>query len=107
MITDEAAEKALRYLASTDEKLGELVGHVKGLEHRMKTEKAMAFMQHSGTVAEREAASQTGPQYLSMITEHEAAVTETEIIKAKRKTRELVIEVWRSQNSNRRQAGQV
>lgn len=107
MITDDSAEKALRYLASTDEQLGELVGQVKGLEHRMKTEKAIAFLQHSGTVAEREAAALTGIEYLAMVDKYETAVTEMEIIRAKRKTRELGIEVWRSQNSNRRQAGQV
>lgn len=108
MITDEAAEKALRYLASTDEQLGELVGLVKGLEHRMKTEKAIAFLQSGQkSVAAKEAEALASDNYLAMLQTYEEAVTDMETVKAKRKTRELGIEVWRSQNSNRRQAGQV
>lgn len=97
--------KALDYLQSTDEQYGDLKGRVKALEYRMKVAKAMSFLETEGkgTIAEREAMSLVSDEYRHKIDELENTAVELETISAKRKRAELTIEVWRSQNANRRQ----
>ncbi len=101
----EKVSDCLDYLLSTDEEYGELRGRVKGLEHTLKVVKAQAFLEAKGegTNQEREAKAYTSEDYRRTREVYENAVIEMETIAAKRKSRELTIEVWRSQNANRRQ----
>ena len=100
----EKVTDCLEYLISTDDEYGELRGHVKGLEHRLKVAKAMAYIETSPdqAVAMRESLALTSETYKNALETYENAVVEMETIAAKRKSRELTIEVWRSQNANKR-----
>ena len=103
--TIRSVSECLQFLCDTDDDYGDLKGRVKGLEHRIKVAKAMAFLETEGkgTIADREAMSLSSEDYRHKIEELENTVAELETIAAKRKTCELIIEVWRSKNANRRQ----
>lgn len=105
--TSNDVSRALKYLSETDERYGWLVAAVKASEHKGKTAKALAFLSSEGTMAEKEAKSLASEDYKSWVEDYQNIVAECETIRARRKRAELVIEVWRSANSNRRQGIQV
>jgi len=102
-ITQLQVERAINYLAQTDDIYGELVGRCKALEYRIKVARSQAFLDATGTIAERDSIAQTSQEYKDKIDEYENAVMEKEIIAAKRKRAELTCDVWRSINAARRQ----
>lgn len=102
----EKVTDCLDYLLSTDEEYGALKGKVKALEHRLKVAKSEAYLEATGDQKKREADAYTSAVYRQKLEEYENATIDMETIAAKRKSRELVIEVWRSTNANRR-AGNV
>jgi hypothetical protein len=102
IISDDTVQKSLVYLAETDERLGQLKGRVKALEYQLKTVKAQTYLDSKGTVDERKSTAEITEDVIGMNIELSNAITELETIIAKRKTRELGIEVWRSVNANRR-----
>lgn len=95
--------EALEYLAGTDETYGWQRGHVAGLEYRIKSIEATGYLNSDGTQEQRKAMARTDQAYLEMINEYENAKIDLEVIAAKRKTAELHIEVWRTQQANKRQ----
>jgi len=100
-------EKALHYLASTDEAFAKARAMVKYLEHKRKTIKAEAYLRAPGnTINERESNAYTCKEMKDFLEEYKDAVYDEQILASKRKSAELAIEVWRSTNSNRR-AGMV
>lgn len=103
MVSEEQVENALKYLASTDEQVAQLKGHMKAAEHLLKVGKAMAFLKADGNNAEREAAALTSDEYAGLVEELENAVADYETIHNKRERAVLTIEVWRSENASRRQ----
>ena len=52
MISDEKRQKALTYQANTDEPAAAARDNEKGLDQRRKNNKAVAFLEASGTMAE-------------------------------------------------------
>lgn len=104
IISDETVQKGLKYLAETDEQLGQLKGHVKGLEHRLKTLKAQVYInaKGNGTDGDRKALAEINSDVVTMYEEYAGAVAEMETIIAKRKTRELGICVWQTSSANSR-----
>ena len=102
MIEEKQVEAALNYLSKTDEQSAAAKGRVKALEYRLKVEKAIQFLQASGTVAEKEATSLASETYADMVNEYQEAVTEFETFAAKRERAVLTIDVWRTEAANRR-----
>lgn len=103
IVSDDEVGKALEFLRDTDGDLGQVVGRVEGLQHRIKTAKAVALVnQRSGTVALKQAKADCSPEVIKLIDELENAVAERETLRARRKRAELCIEVWRTQNANMR-----
>ena len=102
MITDAYAEKALEYLNSTARQYGEVCGLVELQAHNIKIYRSMAFLEATGTVAEREANAWVGQQVKDAVETHSNAVTEKMEIITKRKAAELTIEVWRTQSASNR-----
>lgn len=100
--TEDDVDRALQYLAATDEGVSKAIASVKAHEHHMKTEKAFGFIRAKGTVAEREAQSLTTDGYVTSTQEHENLWADMETLKAKRKRNELVIDVWRTCAANSR-----
>ena len=96
-------EKALEYLASTDEKIGIAKGCVKSTEFQVKTSKAIAFLDAKGNnVAEREARAQIDHGHLTAMEAHADAVADYATLAAKRERAILTIEVWRTQEASSR-----
>ena len=96
--------ECLQYLAETDEKFGQLKASVKYFaEYETKRVKALAFVEAEGkTIPLKEANSMLDERVSKVYLEKEEVETEMEIMAAKRKTAELRIDVWRSQNANKR-----
>jgi hypothetical protein len=104
IVSDERVQKALKYLAETDEPLAQARALMKGLEHRLKTLKAQVYIEAKGhgTDGDRKAMAEVDTRAVSMQCKIEDAFADVETMSAKRKTEELIVEVWRSCNSNRR-----
>lgn len=103
MISDERVEAAMNMLADTDETAALAKAKVKALEVYGKTAKAFAFLETTGTVAEREAKALTSSIYREWQKDYEKAVIESETIANKRASAAGEREVWRSLQANRRQ----
>ena len=96
-------EKALNYLAKTDEEFARAKAMVKYLEHKRKTIKAEAYLRAPGnTINERESNAYCCQEMRDFLEEYKDAVYDEQILASKRKSAELAIEVWRSKNANRR-----
>ena len=102
MIEDKQVEAALFYVRDHAGEAGQLAGAVKEAEARRKTSMAISFLQATGTVAERQARSRTDPAVMVAYHDYCEAVADYEKIKLNIKAAEMLIEVWRTENSNRR-----
>jgi len=102
MISEQKVEAALEYLRDSAKQYGEICGLVELRAHNIKIYRSMAFLEASGTVAEREALAWVNPDVKAAVEGHAEAVTEKNTIYTTRKAAELVCEVWRSQNASSR-----
>ena len=106
MISDDRLQKALTYLATTDESAARARALMEGLSDQRKTVKAIGFLDASGTRDERESSAYVSSEYREHGKRYEDAVFEYEALRNKRSTEALIVEVWRSEQANRR-AGNV
>ncbi len=102
MIDERRLEKAMTYLAQSDEKAAELKAEVDRSEYKAKTTKATVFLHLEGTVAEREAGAMTANETKDAYRAHFQAIRDYQAVANKRELERLVVEVWRSENANRR-----
>lgn len=103
----ERVGKAINFLANSDEQYGKLCAAVSAVEHKGKTIKAIEYLKASGPVAERNAIVECSQAFKDWTEELENITADREILRARRKTAELLIEVWRSVNSSRRQGASI
>ena len=101
-ITPGLAEKALAYLVDSDVDAAMAKARVDLLDDRKKTILADEYMKASGSQGDRIKAAESSEAYKSHIQKLHDARYEWEIIRNKRKSAELQIEMWRSQNANMR-----
>jgi hypothetical protein len=101
-ISDDRLQKALVYLAETDMPAAQAKAKVKALEQRRKTVKAVVFLESDGTMAEKEAKAYASREYQDIVNDYENAVADSELYANKRRTEELIVEIWRSLGANRR-----
>ena len=88
----------------TDDLHGRLKGSIKGYEHRLKALKASLKRQSALTSdCAREDEALAHPDYQALLKEYEGMCIDFHTIDARRQTWALTIEVWRSQNANKRQ----
>lgn len=106
MITEERRDKALDYLARTDEPCAKARALMKGLEKQEKTILAKVFLEVEGTDGVRKEKAKASKEYIDWQEKYKAAVLDYETMYNYRNTAEMIIELWRSENSNRR-AGMV
>lgn len=102
MISNDKLTRALTYLAETDEPAAKARGLLAGLEAQEKTILAVETLKHEGTIQHKEAKARTSEAYAVWRDKYESAVVDNELYRNKRKTAELIIEVWRSFNANQR-----
>ena len=107
IIDDGDITDVLSLLVNTDESHARAKAKVKYLDHKVKVVKAQQFLAHTeGTQQTKESKAISSAEYRVICKEYEEAVYESEILSAKRKHAELKIEIWRTEQANRR-AGQV
>jgi sugar phosphate isomerase/epimerase len=102
VISDDRCERALRYLAETDEEAAELKANVERCEFKAKQVKASVFLHFTGTVGEREAEALTGQRTTAAYEEYFKAIRDYQAVANKRALQVLIVEVWRSLQANRR-----
>lgn len=102
MLIDEIRlQKALHYLATTDEPAAGLRADVERAEFRAKEIKDAVFLVVTGTVAERQALAGTNKDYTAAMNDYFLALRTSDAMRNKRSTETIVIDCWRSLNSGR------
>jgi hypothetical protein len=101
-MTEAQVEKAMHYLAETDEPHAKAKALVKGLEQSLKTVKAIAYLGAEGTVAERESQAYASMEYRAQTEAYQNAVGDYELLENKRTRAVLTIDVWRTMEASRR-----
>jgi hypothetical protein len=100
-------ERALQFLAETDEKAASLKADVARTEYVAKLRESSAYLTASGeTVKERESIAKTAPDVQEGWDLHFKAIAEFEKVRARRERAVLVCDLFRTLAANRR-AGQV
>lgn len=111
LISDEMVEFALNYLATTDESCAVAKALMKRLDQSRNTERSLAMLDvdedigrygKKMTVAAKESLAYTSKRYQEWLKEFGDAVGDYEILNNKRATEIARIEVWRSEQANRR-----
>lgn len=106
MIDEDRLQKALTYLATTDEPCAALRADMERAEYKAKAVKSTVFKHSQGSVADRNAIAETAEETSAAWDQFFDLSYKYEAMKNKRATEVIVIETWRSLNSNRRM-GQV
>ena len=106
MITDDRLQKALTYLATTDEDAALAKARVEECGNTCKRARALAYLAADGAVKERESKAEISPAVEAAEGARIDAVLAFERLKNKRGTEERIVEVWRSLGANRR-AGNI
>jgi hypothetical protein len=101
LITQSRLQKALTYLAETDEPAAALRADVERAEFKAKALRDTVFLHVEGTVAERNSTAGTHSTYYDAMEVYFAALKASEAMKNKRATESIVIDTWRSLNSGR------
>lgn len=102
MITTERLQRALTFIAETDEQAATLKTDVERLHYRVKQIKAAIFVHENGSVAMRQAVAEGHTHTETAVAEYLDAYQKSEALQNKRKTEALVIDVWRSLNASKR-----
>ncbi len=102
IVSESRLQKALTYLAETDESAANAKALMIGIENQEKTILGTVFLEMSGTVAEREAGARSSQALKDWQSQYKDAVYNYEILRNKRNTESLIVEVWRSLNANQR-----
>ena len=102
MISSDRLQQALTYLATTDESCAKAKAYLMGLEELTKSVKAERFLIAIGTNGERDAVAYASANYREHIEKIGEATYSYEMVRNKRMTEALIVEVWRSENANRR-----
>ena len=103
MITDDVkAEEAHNALTDSDEEYGRLSAYVKMAPHMTKLIKAKAFLNTSGTVAERESMAYASDDYRKFTDKLKDSMVEYEILHARRESWQREVDIWRTVSANRR-----
>ena len=105
-ISEDRLKKALTYLAETDEPAAKAKALSVGLDEQRKSLRAILFTQKEGSQGLRAELAMADPAYIEHLEKLQSAVYEYETLRNKRLTESLIVEVWRSEQANRR-AGNI
>lgn len=94
--------RALDYLVKSDGEYARASAALAAAELRVKQAREVAFLGAEGTQAERAAQANLDPTVTEANKGLEEAIYRKELLKAKRATAQVLIDVWRSLNANQR-----
>lgn len=103
MITEDRVERAVEFLRDTSEPYGQMRGRVAYAEGNLRRVRALEMLEREGGLGMREAEALASSAYLTALEDQQNAVADFETLRAQREAAMMTIEVWRSQNSTRRQ----
>ena len=104
-VTQTRMEKALYYLATTDEDLAGAKAERVKADRMLKTVLALSKRaSNASTVADRETEALCSDTYQNAIEEEFKAIAAHELLMAKRSTEQTIIDVWRSLNASQRKS---
>ena len=104
IVSEERLEAALTYLSDTDEAFAEAKAAVERTHILTKRARARCYLLTSGTVAERQAQTETAGDVTVADDAYCEAVKAFETLKAQRERADIVVGVWRSLEASRRKA---
>jgi autonomous glycyl radical cofactor GrcA len=104
MIDEIKLEKAMNYLAMTDQECAEAKANVARTEFMAKVTEALSFKMAEGNIEARKAEARVSPGVREAWEAHFKAIESYEVIRARRQRAELVVDIYRTQSANRRQA---
>ncbi len=96
------AEKALHYLKDTDSEAAKLKANVAYLDEHRKIVKAQEFLKCDGPIGIREQMAIASKAYEQAVLALQLGTEQYEVVKNRRFSAEQQIEIWRSENANRR-----
>jgi len=99
---EERVSKAVDYLVKTDEPWARACAALEAAEMAQKQEREIAFLEAEGTQAERAARANSSGRVKLAGKAVETAMFERELLKARRATALVCIEIWRTLESSRR-----
>lgn len=104
MITDSQRDECLQFLITTDESVAKARSYMIGLEKQEKTVLATELLfSDKKTLGLRAAESRTSRAHSNWLKEYSDAVFDYELLRNKRNTSSMIIELWRSEFSARKQ----
>jgi len=102
LITDEMVEDALEYLAKSSELIAAARAMRLRSEFERKQIRSRLFLSAEGTVAFKDAYSESHPDYVAACNKEIEAAERDELYRSERSTAETIIEAWRTESSNLR-----
>src|SRR5882757_3886166 len=103
IVTDKEVERAIRYLEQTDAEVADWKVAVMRAEHMVDVTESTVYQAASGSIEDRKRFAKASPEVMIKQEELFRAVRNHEVIRAKRKRAELMVELWRTLSANRRQ----
>jgi hypothetical protein len=100
---EDRIEEALAYLVSTDAEYAKLKADVERTKHKAKRVEALEVMCADGSAQVRKAVSESAERAVTAWNAHYDAIEAFEKLKAERDTKVMILEIWRSWNSARKQ----
>ena len=102
-ISDKRMEKSLTYLAETDDVAANAKALMVGLEEQKRTVISIAMLaSDEKSAAMKEVYARVSQDYIQWAAYYSKSVYEYETIRNKRSTESLIVEAWRSCNSNKK-----
>jgi len=102
MISEDRAEKALRFLVETDEQCALAKGEMERAEFGYKRTREAVFTHSEGTVAARQATAAQHSKTLAAHEEYVKAIQSYSFLANKRETERIVLDVYRTISANKR-----
>lgn len=97
-------QASLEYLGETDEKYGTLKANYMAQKELLKSAYSLSFLEtQTGSVEHRKAVSYSSARYITAVSDYRDACADYEILRAKRLSAELNIELYRSLLSAKKQ----
>lgn len=102
LISEARLEKALHYLATTDERFAHLKVELERKRYLLELARKKQFLLWTGTIDERKAQAETSKEVQDSIDAELDAMLRYEKERAKRTTETLIVDVYRTQEASRR-----
>jgi hypothetical protein len=94
----------MEYLSLSDVESAELKSNVARTEYLAKVAEALSFQIAEGSVEAKKCEARVSPGVREAWEKHFSAIQAYEIVRARRQRAELVVDIYRTQSANRRQA---